>query len=312
MTSRAFVIGAGGFLGSHLFNQLVSEHWTVFGTARQPRSAVLHAADVTDKPRLIELIKQVAPEVIFHTAAITPASAPKATLDDYLRVNVSGTLNVLEAARQSAPQARIVLVTSSAMFGYAESADGVIHETSALNPVNPYGVSKAAQHLIGYQYAIQYKMDIVRICPFNIIGYGQPLGLVASDFAHQIVAIECGEQEPVIRVGDLSAKRDFLDVQDSVRALIALASAGVSGESYNLASAQAVTVKTVLDTLVSMSDHSMQVETFPNAAKNAVPIQIGSHAKLSAATGWQPQVSLEQSLANVLTYWRTVKIEGKV
>ncbi len=312
MTSRALVIGAGGFLGGHLLKRLSASNVSAVGTARQPHSDNILAADITDKLRLVEIFKQTTPEVIFHVASLTPAAAPKATLDDYLRVNVAGTLNVLEAAREVAPQARIVLVTSSAMFGYAEAADGVIHETSALNPVNPYGVSKATQHLIGYQYAVQYKLDIVRVCPFNLIGYGLPSGLVASDFARQIVAIERGEQEPIIRVGDLSAKRDFLDVQDAVRALIDLAAHGKSGGSYNLASAQAVPISAVLDMLVHLSTRLMQVEPFPNAAKNAVPIQIGSYAKLNAITGWQPHIALQQSLVDVLAYWRTVKVEETV
>lgn len=312
MSLRTLVTGAAGFLGSHLLSQLLNANGLAFGTARRPAADNILPADITDKSRLVEVIKQAAPEVIFHTASLTPAAAPKATMDDYLRVNVTGTLNVLEAAREAAPQARIILVTSSAMFGYAESPDGVISESSPLNPVNPYGVSKAAQHLVGYQYAVQHKLDIVRVCPFNLIGYGLPPGLVASDFARQIVAIERGEQEAVIRVGDLGAKRDFLDVQDAVDALIALANAGKSGEAYNLASARAVSINQVLETLISLSTHQLRTEPFATVVPNAVPIQIGSHGKLSAITGWQSKISLQQSLADVLAYWRTVKVEEKV
>lgn len=312
MTMRALVIGAGGFLGSHLYARLSTLDWAVVGTARGSNLPSLLDVDITDKPRLREAAAQSAPHIVFHVASLTPAAAPKATLEDYLRVNVMGTANVLEVVREAAPDARVVLVTSSAMFGQPTTVDGVIDENSPLNPVNAYGVSKAAQHLIGYQYAVQHKLDVIRVCPFNLTGYGLPRGLVASDFAHQIVAVEQGEQEPVIRVGDLSAKRDFLDVQDAVHALIALAEKGIRGESYNLASGHAIPVADLLNKLIALSPAAVRAETFPNAVKNNVPIQIGSHAKLAAVTGWQPQIPFEQSLANVLAYWRTVNNEGSV
>ncbi|MCA0452628.1 MAG: NAD-dependent epimerase/dehydratase family protein [Chloroflexi bacterium] len=309
MTTRALVTGAGGFLGSHLYARLSSLGWDVVGTARKPSDRSMLEADVMDKSRLREIAAQHLPQIVFHIAALTPAAAPKAILEDYLRVNVIGTTNVLDVVREAAPNARVVLVTSSAMFGQTNAPDGVIDETSPLNPVNPYGVSKAAQHHVGYQYTIQHKLDVIRVCPFNLIGYGLPLGLVASDFARQIVAVERGEQEPVIRVGDLSAKRDFLDVEDAVHALIALVDKGILGESYNLASGYAIPVADLLNKLIDLSSTTVTAEIFPNAVKNTVPIQIGSYAKLAAATGWQPQISLEQSLANVLAYWRTVKNE---
>ncbi len=308
---KALITGAAGFLGGHLFKRLESLSWEGSGTARQAQDRLL-ACDINDTERLAEIISQTLPDVIFHVASLTPAASPTATVDDYLRVNVGGTINLLEAARKFVPNARIVLVTSSAMYGVAEADDGIIHEESALRPVNPYGISKATQHLIGYQYHVQYKLDVVRVCPFNLMGYGLPKGLVASDFAKQIVAIERGLQEPIIRVGDLSAKRDFLDAQDAVSALIGVASDGKSGEFYNLASAQAVPISDLLTDMISMSNQPIEVQLRPNVTKNTVPIQIGAHDKLTAATGWKPQVSLKQSVSDVLAYWRTVQIEEKL
>ncbi len=311
VTKKALITGAGGFLGGHLFKRLESLGWEVSGTARQAQERLL-ACDINDAERLTEIVSQAMPDVIFHAAALTPATAPKATAQDFLQVNVSGTLNLLEAARKFVPSARVILVTSSAMYGVAEASDGVIHEESALRPVNPYGISKATQHLIGYQYHVQYKMDVVRVCPFNLIGYGLPKGLVASDFAVQIVAIERGLQEPIIRVGDLSGKRDFLDVQDAVSALLDLVSDGKAGESYNLASAQAVSISDLLTDMISMSSQPIEVRPRANITPNPVPIQIGAHDKLAAATGWKPQVSLKKSVSDVLAYWRTVQVEEKL
>jgi len=305
---KALVTGAAGFLGGHLLKRLESMGWQVTGTARQAKDGLL-ACDINDAERLAEIVSQATSEVIFHVASLTPATAPKATAQDFLQVNVSGTLNLLDAARKFVPNARIILVTSSAMYGVAETADGVIREESALRPANPYGVSKATQHLIGYQYHVQHKLDVVRVCPFNLMGYGLPIGLVASDFAKQIVAIERGLQEAIIHVGDLSAKRDFLDVQDAVNALVGLVSDGKAGESYNLASAEAIAISDLLNDMIAMSDKPIEVQVRPNVIKNTVPIQIGAHDKLTTVTGWNAQVPLKQSLADVLAYWRTVKVE---
>ncbi|MBA3872220.1 MAG: NAD-dependent epimerase/dehydratase family protein [Anaerolineae bacterium] len=306
---RALVTGAAGFLGTHLLKRLDSPGWQATGIGRQVTSPNTLACDITDASRVAEVVSQTLPDVIFHAAALMPAAASSATADDFLRVNVGGTLNLLEAVRNFVPHARVMLVTSSAMYGIAEAADGVIHEESTLRPVNSYGMSKATQHLIGYQFYAQYKLDVVRVCPFNLIGYGLPKGLVASDFAAQIVAIERGQQEAIIRVGDLSGKRDFLDVQDAVSALVSLVEAGRAGESYNLASAQAVPIIELLHDMLSMSKAAIEVQPRPNIVKNAVPIQIGAHDKLTALTGWTPQIALKQSLSDVLAYWRTVKIK---
>ena len=310
MAKRVLVTGAGGFLGTHLMQRLGAIGWEVYGTARRNPAPNAVVCDLTDATRTADVISQTLPDVVFHTAALMPAAVQTATIDDFMRVNVGGTLNLLEAVHKIAPNARVILVTSSAMYGIAEAADGAINENTALRPVNPYGVSKATQHLVGFQYYAQYKLDVVRVCPFNLIGYGLPKGLVASDFAFQIVAIEHGQQEAIIRVGDLSGKRDFLDIEDAIRALASLIDAGKAGESYNLASTQAVPIIDLLHEMLSMSSSPIDVQPRANFVKNTVPIQIGLHDKLTTATGWNPHIPLIQSLADVLAYWRTVRSEG--
>ena len=306
---KALITGARGFLGRALMLRL-GLGWQSIGTIHHAeRNVNLLVCDITNAARVAEVIQQTSPDVIFHTAALTPAVAPQASAEDFMRVNVDGTRNLLEAVRQHAPQARVILVTSSAMFGIPESDDGIIYEETALRPVNAYGLSKATQHLLGYQYFAQYKLDVVRVCPFNLIGNFLPKGLVASDFAAQIAAIERGKQEPVIQVGDLSGKRDFLDAYDAADALIALVEAGKVGESYNLASGQAVSICYLLDELLNISTAEIEVRPRANVSPNPVPIQIGSHDKLTQATGWQPQTPFKVSLAEVLGYWRTVKMK---
>jgi GDP-4-dehydro-6-deoxy-D-mannose reductase len=303
---RALVTGAAGFLGQQLTHHLSKAGWLVIGIGRhtRPDAPWVTVCDINDSASLTTLIKNFAPDVIFHAAALTPASAPQALASDFYQVNLNGSLNVLEAARQHVPTARVILVTSSAMYGRVVSADGMVYEDSPLYPVNAYGVSKAAQHLLGYQYAVQHHLDVMRICPFNLIGPGLPLGLVASDFASQIAAIERGEQEAVITVGNLNAQRDFLDVRDATQGLLAAAERGRAGESYNLSSGMAITIRTVLDVLVDQSTVAIQVQQRPDAAPNPVPIQIGANTKLIAETGWNPTITPVQSLVDVLTFWR--------
>lgn len=309
VAKKALVTGANGCLGRALIYRLGMD-WERIGTIHKPeRHHNVPVCDITDAAQVLGIVQQTSPDVIFHTVALTPAAAPKATQEDFMRVNVDGTRNLLEAVRQYAPQARVILVTSSAMYGIPESNDGIIDEESELRPVNAYGVSKATQHLLGYQYFAQYKLDVIRACPFNLIGNFLPKGLVASDFAAQIAAIERGKQEPVIQVGDLSGKRDFLDAYDAADGLIALIEAGKAGESYNLASGQAVSIRYLLDELLNISTAEIEVRPRANITPNPVPIQIGSHDKLTQATGWQPQTPFKISLAYVLGYWRSVRIE---
>lgn len=274
--------------------------------------------DVTDADRLVEIIREIAPDVVIHLAGLTMASG-ESSPGDYYRVNVIGTLNLLEAVRQHTPGARVILATSSAMYGVPTSPDGIINEDHPLCPINPYGVSKAAQHLMGYQYYAQHGLDIIRVCPFNLIGPGQPAELAAPTFARQIIAIERGQQEPVLLTGDLSASRDFLDVRDAARAFMALIEHGKFGEAYNLASGQRVVVRNMLDRMIALATLTpgaspsgrgelkplhITVKARDPEARSPIPDQIGANHKLVAATGWQPRFPLEQSLRDLLAEWR--------
>lgn len=256
--------------------------------------------DVSEAESVGQVVRAIAPDAVFHLAAVTPVTALSA--DQYYRVNVLETLNLLEATRQFAPAASFLLATSSAMYGRTVTPDGVIHEATPLLPVNAYGVSKAAQHLMGYQYADQYKLRVIRVCPFNLVGHGLPRGLVASDFAFQLAAIEAGGQEPIISVGHLSAGRDFLDVRDAVRAYRLLIEVGKPGDHYKLASGRAVRISDLLDILIEQSGLIVEVRERSGAAAvaNPIPIQIGSNTRLCAAIDWSPEIPIEQSLSEVL------------
>jgi GDP-4-dehydro-6-deoxy-D-mannose reductase len=303
---RALITGVNGFVGQYLWHELVHHGWQVYGLGLsnfEAEGVFYLPCDITDPESIKQVVRTVMPDVVFHLASITPLQRPK--VDQYYRVNVVGTVNLLEAVHQFVPSAKVILVTSSAMYGCASSPDGVIDESEPLLPVNAYGVSKAAQHMLGYQYATQYGLRIVRVCPFNIVGEGIPRGLVAADFGFQLAAIELGHQQPIIEVGDIGAVRDFLDVHDVVRAYRLLIEVGEPGANYNLASGRPTRVQDILTILIKLSGLSVQVQERSGAvAANPIPIQIGTNARLRAVIDWQPEIPLERSLQNVLNFCR--------
>jgi GDP-4-dehydro-6-deoxy-D-mannose reductase len=300
---RALITGARGFVGQHLQHE-IENHWETYRLDRGfPYSGEREIpCDVADAEALTEAVRQVAPQTIFHLAALTPISSTD--VRDIYRINVLGTVNLLEAVRQFAPLATVLIVTSSAMYGRISFDLAAISEDSPLCPVSAYGVSKAAQHLLGFQYTSQYGLKVVRVCPFNLTGPGLPRGLVASDFAYQLAAIQAGNQPPELVVGDLSAGRDFIDVRDVAFALHLAVLKGIPGEAYNVASGHTVTIREVLSILVAKSRLEVTVIEQPERSTSSnIPMQLCNNAKLVKATGWQPRISLQQSLADTLEYW---------
>lgn len=305
MPLKALITGAGGFSGYHLQREL-QDTWQVIALDRVPSAANAPnylVCDVTDSERLTHIIRSSLPDAIFHLAGVTAAYTQ--TPETFYHVNFLGTLNLLEAVRQNSPAAKVLIVTSSAMYGRLPPGETVFTEESPLRPVNAYGVSKAMQHHLGYQYAVQYGLQVIRVCPFNLIGPRLPRGLVASDFAYQIAAIEAGWQEPVIEVGDLRAGRDMLDVRDAVRAYHLLLEHGQAGETYNVAAGEAIVIGDLLSILLEKSNVKVTIKVREGARNpSLIPAQIGDSSKLKAATGWQPRISIEQSLHDTLNFWR--------
>jgi GDP-4-dehydro-6-deoxy-D-mannose reductase len=214
-------------------------------------------------------------------------------------------MHLLEAVRTHCPEARVVVVGSSSQYGLVRPEELPIRETQPLRPVNPYGVSKAAQDLVAQQYALTYRLAVVRPITFNYTGPGQPPAAAVPAFAQQIAEIEAGRRPPVLQVGNLEAERDILDVRDVVRAYVLLAEKGTPGEAYNVCAGRAYRMQWILDTLLEMSPASIEVVQDPARMRPSdVPVQVGDASRLRQATGWQPQIGMEQTLADVLWFWR--------
>src|SRR4029453_4505820 len=178
-------------------------------------------------------------------------------------------------------------------------------EETALRPVNPYAVSKATQDLLAYQYHASHQLRTIRLRPFNHIGPRQAEQFVASAFAAQIARVEAGMQEPLLPVGDLAAERDFTGVRDMVRAYALAAQHGEPGQAYNIGTGRVVSIRWLLDTLLAFSERDIAVEPDPARMRPAdVPRVVSDSRRFREHTGWEPQISIEQTLFDVLEYWR--------
>ncbi len=311
---RALITGISGFVGSHLAEYLLAHtDWQVVGTvygridniAHLRERLALYPAELSRLEVVRYIVDETRPDYIFHLAA-QPISA-LSRLDPWftLENNIRAQLNVLEAVVQLKLPSRVLVVGSAEEYGKITPADLPVDEETPLRPVTPYGVSKVAQDFLGLQYYLSYGVATVRVRSFNHVGPRQREGFVAADFAKQIAEIEAGLRPPRVLVGDLSAGRDFSDVRDVARAYYLALTQGEPGEVYNIGSGRCYTVQTLLETLIRLSGRPVAIVQDPARLRPVeVPEVMADIRKFQARTGWQPVIPFEQSMADVLNYWR--------
>ena len=312
---KALITGITGFAGSHLAELLLKKGYSVFGIARwrsktdaiSPITAKLHLieADLLDTHSLQKALIEVRPDLIFHLAAqsFVPASwtSPAVTLE----INVVGSANLFEAVRSAQINPSIQIACSSEEYGLVKPEETPIKETNPLRPLSPYGVSKLAMDYLGYQYHQSYGLKIVRTRGFNHTGPRRGEVFAESSFAKQIAEIEAGKSEPIVKVGNLEAERDYTDVRDMVKGYFLATQKGEPGEVYNICSGKAVKISQVLDTLLKLSKAKIKVVQDPARMRPSdVPILLGDNRKFCRQTGWKPTISLSKTLADLLNYWR--------
>ena len=309
--AKALIIGAGGFVGSYLINCLCHEfHMEVYatklnGTAFSYPSARIYDLDILDRDAVRTLLDKIRPDYMFHLAAQSSVSAawkdPMLTID----VNIKGSVNVMDAVRELPYKPRILVIGSGEEYGHIRDGQTPISEETVLRPGNLYAATKACQNMIGSIYAKAYGMEIILVRAFNHVGPGQAPIFVVSDFCKQTAEIEMGLREPLIRVGNLSARRDFTDVRDVVRAYGLLSLKGTAGETYNVGSGTAIEIRQILDLIVGMSSVKIGVEVDPAKIRPVdVPVIEADITKITRATGWKPVISIEQTITETLDYWR--------
>jgi GDP-4-dehydro-6-deoxy-D-mannose reductase len=213
-------------------------------------------------------------------------------------------LNILEAVREVCPESRVHVVGSSEEYGFVKPEEVPITEDQPLRPLSPYGVSKVAQDLLGYQYSRSYKLNVIRTRAFNHTGPRRGEVFVTSNFSKQLAEIAKGKREPVMRVGNLEATRDFSDVRDVVKAYHLVVTKGQPGEVYNICSGVGRTIQTVLDVLLEITGLDVKVEQDPKRMRPSdVMVLEGSHDRITNELGWKPVIPFKTTMKDLYEFW---------
>ncbi|MGM0365314.1 MAG: GDP-mannose 4,6-dehydratase [Actinomycetota bacterium] len=304
------ITGAGGFVGKHLTGHLQKDNHRILGidinTDAVSPEIESRKVDLTRRHEIETLIRDFKPDQVYHLAAQSSVSYSWAEPIDTFRINVFGGINLLNAVRQHSPRARILAVCTAEEYGPSKDGEA-ISEDFNIFPQNPYAISKAALDFFSLTYSKAYSMNVFVTRSFNHIGPGQSERFVASDFARQIASIEQGLAGPVIKVGNLEAYRDFLDVRDVVAAYSDILERGNLGRPYNVCSGKKTKIEHILDTLIGFSSKRKQIRVEADKEKFR-PIDVisiyGDNSKLKKDTGWRPKYDLETSLFHTLEWWR--------
>jgi GDP-4-dehydro-6-deoxy-D-mannose reductase len=301
------VTGGTGFAGSHLLDRLVTASHDVTAWANPHGRAAesadprvrWQAVDLLDRAAVAEAIRQLQPRIVFHLAGLPHVADSWKNADRALQVNALGTHHLLDAIENGAPGARVIVAGSALVYRPSASA---LREDDPLVPVDPYGVSKLAQEMLAGRAAA----DVIRTRPFNHAGPRQSDAFVTSSFARQIAEIEAGLREPTLLVGNLEAKRDIMDVRDTARAYDALAAFGKPGAVYNICAGMAHRVGDLLERLLGLARTRVTVQRDPARLRPSDnPLVLGDHSRLTADTGWRPEIPVETTLADLLAWWRS-------
>lgn len=315
---KVLITGISGFVGKHLATLLVENpekqiHGTFHSAGSDEKLAefkdriVLHQVDLSQKDEVDALLDTVMPDEVYHLAA--PQTSPSESFKnptETLTANTLSQLCLLEALQRQTNHPRVVTVTSSEVYGKVAYSDLPVDESVEFRPISPYAVSKITQDYLSYYFYLVAKMNIIRARPFNHTGPGQEKFVVPS-FARQIAQIEKGVGEPVMKVGNLAAKKDFSDVRDIVKGYTLLMEKGTPGQAYNLGSGKSVKIQWILDKFLSLSEKEIKVEVDQSLFR---PVDIediyADNTKITNDTGWKPEIPLENTLKDVLDYFRKV------
>jgi GDP-mannose 4,6-dehydratase len=324
MVKRVLITGITGMVGSHLADYLL-EHtdWEIYGVCRwrSPLDNISHLLSMINENKRVHLlygdlrdylsihtaVEKAKPDFVFHLAA---QSYPKTSFDsplDTLETNIQGTANVLEALRKNGIDAVCHVCASSEVFGRVPREKLPIDEECTFHPASPYAISKVGTDLLGRYYAEAYGMNVMTTRMFTHTGPRRGDVFAESSFAKQIAMIEAGLMSPVVKTGNLDSLRTFADVRDAVRAYFLLATVNPTpGAYYNIGGTYTCTIGDMLGTLLSMSSvKNIRVETDPERLRPIdADLQVPNTEKFRKVTGWTPAIPFEQTMGDLLNYWR--------
>jgi len=308
---KALIIGAAGFVGSYLA-AAIKENMACDVVVTRLENEKLDIPDVEervlnilDKKAIHDLLIDVHPKYIFHLAAQSSVKLSWENPALTVNVNVKGSLNLFDVVRTLNYEPKVLVIGSGEEYGYIEDGHCPISEEEFLRPGNIYAATKCCQNMMAKVYAKAYGINLVMTRSFNHMGPRQLPQFVISDFCRQVARIEKDKQEPIITVGNLKAKRDFTDVRDVTNAYVKLALYGISGEIYNVGSGKAIAIEDILNIILSQSKKKIEVKVDKSKLRPIdVPIIEADISKLYKTTGWMPSIPTEQTISDMLEYWR--------
>ncbi len=292
---RAVVTGGLGFVGRHLVAHLraAGDDVTTLDHHGEP------SIDILDGPGVAAAIARCQPDAVYHLAGLADVGASWADPVGFFRANAEGTLHVLRACEEASVH-RVLAVASADVYGVVSEADLPLTEHSPLRPTSPYAASKAAADALALQAHLGHGLGVIRVRPFNHLGPGQSEQFVAPALAARIARAERDHLD-TIAVGNLTARRDMTDVRDVVRAYRLLIERGAPGEVYNVCSGKDIAIQVLADHLVSLARRPITLAPDPALLRPVdLPVLRGDASKLRAATGWEPTLTVEQTLADLL------------
>lgn len=300
---KALITGSSGFIGGHLVSELEANGYEVVKCDLRASKGTV-AMDIMNQEMIQSVLEEHKPDVIINMAGQANVGLSWKRPQLTVQLNTVGLVNILEAVREVNKKIRVIAVGSSDEYGSLEERGANVTEDIPVKPITPYAISKQAQELFAQLYVRSYGMDICMIRLFNLGGPGQAKGYIISDFASGIAEVEAGKRE-YMSVGNLESARDFTHVKDACRAVRLIAEKGHVGEVYNISSGTTHKAQEVLDKLIGMAEQPIEVQQDPSRMRPSdTPVVCGNHDKLTAHTGWMPEKSLDEILADALAYWR--------
>jgi GDP-4-dehydro-6-deoxy-D-mannose reductase len=308
---KVFITGIEGFVGIHLARLLHDQGHSVSGffyvaPVSDLSFARIQYCDIRNPGQLHEQLVASAPDSIVHLAGISSVAIAEQDFAGTLAVNVQGSMHLLEANRSLPTPARVLLVSSSEVYGRSAGSSERLSETSPCRPQNNYAFSKYVAEATGHYYADRYGLDIVTLRPFSHTGPGQSSNFVFPSVARQIAEAEAGRRPPEIEVGNLDVSRDYSDVRDICQAYSLALTRAEPGQTYNVTSEQVLRIGEGIDYLVAQARVPIAVKVSPARKRQENPLLAGSSAKFRSATGWRPEQSIRQTLTDLLEYQRVL------
>lgn len=301
------VTGGTGALGYHLLSNLTGTSHEIYSFSDEPPQpwqkidGVQYLnGDLLNFKDVYEMLQKVQPTQIYHLASQSSVGLSYQKPYETLNINLLGTQTFLEAVRQVVPKAKILLLSSSEIYGRSEQQLTCLHkETERPNPLTPYATSKACMELLGNQFRNAHGLHIVFARPFHFTGPHHSRRFVLPSITHQLVKIKYYGAEPVIYSGSLDVSRDVVDVRDVARGMIQILNSADSGEAFNICSGKSYTFRELVDMLVDIAGVSVDFRFDPAYERsNDIPLLIGDPAKITEL-GWKPMITMDDCLTDL-------------